>query len=78
MPIGDRIKALRSAAGLSQHDLAVKAGLQPIHISRLERNKNDPYWSTVCAIADALGISVQELRDLPEEEETEPKKKLKK
>ncbi len=47
----------RTAAGLSQVDLAAAAGLSPFTISRLERGLHSPNLKTVQAIARALGRS---------------------
>jgi transcriptional regulator with XRE-family HTH domain len=67
---GDRLRELRDASGLSQFALAVKAGVQPNSIARLERGEIHPTWATVRALADALMVGVEQF--------TVPPKKRKK
>ena len=66
--IGRRIAALRRLAGMSQQQLAEKAGLQRTHVSRIEAGKYDVTAFTVQLIAEALGmvldITDQRLQDL--------------
>ena len=55
---GTRLRGLREAAGLSQEELASRAGLTAKAISMLERGQRKrPYPHTVRALADALGLS---------------------
>ena len=56
--IGQRIADLRKLAGLSQEQLATKAGLQRTHISRIEAGKYAVTLETVQAIAEAFGMTV--------------------
>ena len=56
--MGLRIAALRKLAGMSQEQLAAKAGLQRTHISRIEAGKYAVTLETVQAIAEALGMTV--------------------
>ena len=56
--MGMRIAALRKLAGLSQEQLAERAGLQRTHISRIEAGKYAVTLETVQAIAEALGMTV--------------------
>ena len=56
--IGKRIAALRKLAGLSQEDLALRAGLQRTHVSRIEAGKYAVTFETIQAIAEALGMTV--------------------
>ena len=51
-----RLRALRTGAGLTQADLAGRAGLQANHLARLERGERSPTWETVLALAAALGV----------------------
>lgn len=66
--MGLRIAALRKLAGLSQEQLAGRAGLQRTHISRIEAGKYAVTLETIQAIAEALGMTVdivdERLRDL--------------
>src|SRR5215213_1576680 len=55
---GDMLRRLRSAAGLSQEDLAERAGLSRNGISNLERGATPaPRLETVRLLADALELS---------------------
>lgn len=56
--IGARVKALRLMAGLSQDELAGRAGLQRTHIGRIETGKYAVNIETLQAIAEALGMTV--------------------
>ena len=56
--IGLRIVALRKLAGLSQEELAGRAGLQRTHISRIEAGKYAVTFETIQAIAEAFGMTV--------------------
>ena len=54
---GARLRGLREASGLSQEELAHKAGLTPNAIGTLERGeRRRPYPNTVRALADALDL----------------------
>lgn len=53
-----RLRALREAAGLTQEELAEKAGLTAYAVSALERGRRQrPYPHTVRSLADALGTT---------------------
>ncbi len=53
---GGRLRGLREAAGLSQEELAERAGLSSHAVSALERGtRTRPYPHTIRALADALG-----------------------
>jgi transcriptional regulator with XRE-family HTH domain len=56
--IGRRIAALRSVAGLTQAQLADKAGMQRSHISRIEAGSLAVTLESIEAIAQALGMTV--------------------
>jgi transcriptional regulator with XRE-family HTH domain len=76
MPIKDRLRELRTAAGLTQQELAVKAGLSMSAVAHLEGGRiPDPRLSTLKALARALGVS---LDDLARDEGEEPPKKTRK
>ena len=56
--IGLRIVTLRQMTGMSQAQLAEKAGLQRTHIRRIEAGKYAVTLETVQAIAEAFGMDV--------------------
>jgi predicted ATPase/DNA-binding XRE family transcriptional regulator len=58
---GARLRGHRMAAGLSQEELAQKAGLSANAVGQLERGeRKHPYPHTVRSLADGLGLSEQE------------------
>ncbi len=55
---GERLRRLREAAGLTQEELAERAGLNADAIGGLERGaRRHPYPATVRALAHALGLT---------------------
>ena len=66
--IGLRIQTMRKLAGMSQEQLAEKAGIQRTHLTRIEAGKYAVTLETIQAIAEALGMTVdiidERLRDL--------------
>jgi transcriptional regulator with XRE-family HTH domain len=55
---GQRLRAMREAAGLSRDALAHAAGLSVSALIKLEQGVvADPSWSSVRALARALGVS---------------------
>jgi len=59
--LGATVRELREARGVSREVLAVNAGLSVGTLARLELGKSDPPWSTLCAVAAALELTVSEL-----------------
>jgi DNA-binding XRE family transcriptional regulator len=57
-PFGKRLKALRLAAGMTQPELAQKAGPTKHAISILETGRQQPWWETACKLATAMGVSI--------------------
>jgi transcriptional regulator with XRE-family HTH domain len=55
---GGRLKQFREAAGLSQAQLAERAGLHLHGLTKLEQGYREPSWASVLALAHALGVSV--------------------
>lgn len=55
------IRRLRRARELSQEALAAMAGVNPKHLSEIERANKDPRATTVMRLAEALGLSPAEL-----------------
>jgi transcriptional regulator with XRE-family HTH domain len=60
-----RLKELREAAGLTQPDLAGRAGLTKDGIAQLETGRREPAWRTVVAICQALGVEPGEFLKEP-------------
>ena len=62
---GSHLRRYREAAGLTQEELAERAGLASAAISALERGvRQRPYPHTVEALVTALGLSTGERADL--------------
>ena len=61
MTTGQRIKAARKKAGMTQADLAKKLGISYVNISQLEKDQRSPKLETLQRIAAALSVPVQEL-----------------
>jgi predicted ATPase/transcriptional regulator with XRE-family HTH domain len=60
-PFGERLRRLRESAGLTQEELASRAGLTAKAVSALERGERKrPYPHTVRSLAEALGLSEEE------------------
>ncbi len=56
---GQRLRVLRYDAGLSQTELAAKAGIPQTSIAAWELDKADPGWSKVQALCRALGVTCE-------------------
>src|SRR3954469_9408998 len=54
---GVRLKELREKAGLTQPELAERAGMNRFGIAKLEQGVREPTWATVQALARALGVN---------------------
>jgi transcriptional regulator with XRE-family HTH domain len=53
---GAILKRLREEAGLSQAQLAEKAGMNVFGVAKLEQGVREPRWSTVLLLVAALGV----------------------
>jgi transcriptional regulator with XRE-family HTH domain len=60
-----RLKELRQAAGLTQKQLAEKAGMALGGINKLEQGVNRPSWESVLALAEALGVDCRAFERTP-------------
>jgi transcriptional regulator with XRE-family HTH domain len=54
---GAKLKALRESAGLTQQELAARAGMHKLGVAKLEQGLREPTWATVQALAKALGLT---------------------
>ncbi|MDZ7924356.1 MAG: helix-turn-helix transcriptional regulator [Marinagarivorans sp.] len=61
MSFGENLKRLRRDKGLTQADLAERAGLKPSHIPKLESSSGDPKLSTIYKLINALGCNADSL-----------------
>lgn len=58
---GDRLRAARDAAGLTQDALAQQLGLTRAQVSRMEMGNRGPSFDSLIAIRQLLGISLEDL-----------------
>jgi transcriptional regulator with XRE-family HTH domain len=58
---GLAVRRSRTAAGISQERLAELAGVERAYVSALERGQRNPTLLTQRRIADALGVTLQQL-----------------
>lgn len=61
MTVGDRIKAARTAAKLTQKELAKNSGVAEITIRQYESNKRQPKFEFLAKLAKALNTTPLEL-----------------
>lgn len=61
MTTGQRIKAARKRAGMTQLELANKLGIPYQSVSQWERDTRNPKYETMCRIADALDVEFADL-----------------
>ena len=59
--MGEKLRAAREAAGLTQTQLADKVGVQQRDISRWETGRREPGVLIVKKMAQALGCSMDDL-----------------
>lgn len=69
MDIGKRLQTLRKAHGLSQRELAARAGLTNGTISLIEQNKTSPSVASLKSLLDAIPMSIAEFFTTIEREE---------
>lgn len=60
-PVGRIVKSKREAIGISQNQLAKKAGISQASLNALESKTNNPSVETVFLLAAALDCTVSEL-----------------
>jgi transcriptional regulator with XRE-family HTH domain len=60
-----RLRELREAAGLTQQQLAERAGMAWRTITHLEGGDRKPSWETVLALCQALSVEVGEFAKEP-------------
>jgi transcriptional regulator with XRE-family HTH domain len=55
---GERLRQEREKAGLTQAQLAERAGCNVFTVAKTERGEQEPAWPLVLALARALGVDV--------------------
>ena len=58
---GNEIRKQRKSLGLSQEELAARAGLHRTYIGMIERAEKNITLENIAKIADALGVPICEL-----------------
>lgn len=58
----ERLRDLREKSGLHSYDIADKMGVRLSVYLALEVGKREPTFADACKLADALGVSLDELR----------------
>jgi transcriptional regulator with XRE-family HTH domain len=71
MTLADRLKQLRKQHGLTQDDLAAKAGVSIATIQRVERSES-PSAATIASLASAFGMTAAALTSASEAASVEP------
>jgi len=66
-PIGERIRAVRQARGISLRALARQASVSASLVSQIETGRLRPSVSTLYAITGALGVPLSDLLESPSE-----------
>jgi transcriptional regulator with XRE-family HTH domain len=62
-----RIRELAKARGLTMEDLAIKSGIKYSTVKNLWQGRTlDPSYSTLRAVAFALGVPIEQLEDRTE------------
>jgi len=59
--VGQRIKSVRSKKGVTQDQLAELAGLNRVHLYRIETGRQSMTLRTLKIIADALDVRMRDL-----------------
>jgi transcriptional regulator with XRE-family HTH domain len=59
--VGDNVRRLRTATGISLADLAVTADISKTTLHDIEQGRGNPTLSTLYALASALGVPLGEL-----------------
>lgn len=53
---GEALRSVRTSKGITQRELAERAGIHANTVARLERGEVEPSWQVVLAAAKALGV----------------------
>ena len=75
--MGELISTLRKEKGMTQKDLADKMNVTDKAVSKWERNLSCPDINSIPDLAEALGVSVEELLRTSENEKAAPSEKEK-
>lgn len=59
-----KVRSLREQKGFSQEKLAEKLGISRVHLNRIEKAKTSPSAELLYSLADLLGATTDELRQV--------------
>lgn len=59
MLTGPKLRAIRAIRGISQAELAERAGISPVSVATFESGKSDMRASTIVKLCEALGVQVR-------------------
>ena len=59
--LGNNLKRIRTEKNISQGDIARELGVSRGFVSNLENGKTNPTLATISRVAEALGVSTDEL-----------------
>lgn len=62
---GDRLRGARESAGMTLSELAARAGVSRRYVTETEAGRANPSLAKLAALADALGLGLAELVDVP-------------
>jgi transcriptional regulator with XRE-family HTH domain/Zn-dependent peptidase ImmA (M78 family) len=63
--VGARLRAIRESHGLTAKEVAERAGIAPMSLSRIELGRHDVVYRTLRKILAAMGSSLEDLADEP-------------
>jgi transcriptional regulator with XRE-family HTH domain len=61
LTFGKRVRQLRLEKGLSQEELAFRAGVHRTYLGGIERGERNPSLKNIAAIAQALDVALSDL-----------------
>lgn len=64
MSIGEKIKAMRKAKGMTQKQLAEKIGVVPSTITKYEKDSLEPNLETLASLCEVLGMQFEDFLNL--------------
>jgi transcriptional regulator with XRE-family HTH domain len=69
LALGKTVHELRLEKGMTQEQLALRAGVHRSYVSLIERGRRNPRWGVIRRISRELGVSPPELARRAEEME---------
>lgn len=60
--VGERVRALRTSRGLTAKEVASRAGIAPLTMTRLEHGQHDVSFTLLQKVLAAMGYSLEDIR----------------